>query len=831
VGKTFAMLNEGRRRAARGTDVVVGFVETHGRPATAAQLADLELLPRKVMSYRGTTMEELDLDALLARNPDVALIDELAHTNVPGSRHEKRWEDVDAILDAGIDVISTVNIQHLESVNDVVETITGVRQRETIPDWVVRRADQVELVDMTPEALRRRMAHGNIYSPDKVDAALSNYFRVGNLSALREIALLWVADKVDDALQQYMEEHGIAGHWETRERVVVAVTGAPSGEHLIRRAARMAQRSHGELIGVHIRSGEGVAGRPSESLVAHQRLLADLGGDYHEVVSDQVAEGLASFAKSVNATQMVLGSSRRSRWAELLQGSVINKAIRFAGDIDVHVISHDDTPGNGLPSLVGRGRSAIPRRRQLAAWAIAGIGIPLLTALLLTRRDTVELHTVLLVELLLVCIVAAVGGVRPALAAAVVSGLTANWFFTEPYSTLRVDDGEQLVGVVVFVVVGVLVGVLVGQAARRSSEATRARAEAEALAGVAGRLSGAADPLPGMLSHLRITFGQDAVAVLARSADAALGWNVEISDGQPIPTTPDDGASVELDDGLVLCLVPGNLSGDDRRVLTAFAAKLADELERRSLAEAAASAAERDHADELRTAILRAVSHDLRTPLASIKASATSLLQEDVDWSPAQRREFAHTIDEEADRLDRLVGNLLDMSRIEAGAVEATTRAVGLEEVVASALASLSQPTARVVVDIADDLPTAIADPGLFERVVANLVANALEHAPNDTTVRVEASSVGDRAVLRVVDRGPGIPAAGRQRAFDAFQRFDDRRTGGVGLGLAVAQGFMNAMDGELVIDDTPGGGLTVTLSLPRAAAGRSPADEPSTVS
>jgi two-component system, OmpR family, sensor histidine kinase KdpD len=830
VGKTFAMLNEGRRRASRGTDVVVGFVETHGRPSTAAQLGDLEVVPRSTVDYRGATLDEMDVDAIVARAPEVALVDELAHTNVPGTRNEKRWEDVDELLAAGIDVITTLNIQHLESVNDVVEQITGVRQRETVPDWVVRRADQVELVDMTPEALRRRMAHGNIYAPEKVDAALSNYFRVGNLSALRELALLWVADKVDDALQQYMEDHGITRQWETRERVVVAVTGAPSGEHLIRRAARMAQRSHGELIGVHIRSGEGLATTPSHGLTEHRQLLADLGGEFHEVVSGDAAEGLATFAKSVNATQLVLGSTRRGRWAELVHGSVINKAIRLSGDIDVHVISHDERePERALPTVVGRRRSALSRRRQLTGWLVAGAAIPLLTVVLYAVRNSIELETVLLVYLLLVCVVAAIGGVRPAVAAALTSAAAANWFFTDPYSTLLIDDGEQVIGIVVFVAVGVLVGVVVGQAARRSAEAQRARAEAEALAAVAGRLSGGADPLPGMLSHLRITFGQDAVAVLARQADG--GWRTEETDGTPVPVNPGDGESIEIDDGLVLCLVPGGLSVDDRRVLHAFAARMGDELERRTLALATADVAEQAEADQLRTAILRAVSHDLRTPLASIKASATSLLQDDIEWTAAQRHEFAETIDQEADRLDRLVANLLDMSRIEAGAIESTTRPVGLEEVIASALASLSQPTDRVVTDIPDDLPTAIADAGLLERVVANLVANALEHAPADTSVRIEASGVGDRAVLRVVDRGPGIAPTDRDRVFDAFQRFDDRGTGGVGLGLAVAQGFMRAMDGVLIVDDTPGGGLTVTLELPRAApAGTAPPATPSAV-
>src|SRR5262245_4057431 len=310
VGKTFAMLNEGHRAASRGTDVVVGLVETHGRKLTLDQGGDLEVVPRRAISYRGTEFTEMDVDAVLAREPERVLVDELAHTNVPGSRNEKRWQDVGELLEAGIDVITTVNIQHLESVNDVVERITGVKQAETVPDEVVRAAEQIELVDMSPEALRRRMAHGNIYPAERIDASLANYFRLGNLAALREIALLWVADRVEESLQQYLEDHGIGSAWETRERVVVALTGAPGGDVLIRRAARMARRAQGDLIGVHVRSSDGLADRESSSLDGHRRLLIDVGGAYQELTADDVAAGLVQLARAERATQLVLGASR-----------------------------------------------------------------------------------------------------------------------------------------------------------------------------------------------------------------------------------------------------------------------------------------------------------------------------------------------------------------------------------------------------------------------------------------------------------------------------------------------------------------------------------------
>ena len=369
VGKTFAMLNEGWRRQHRGTDVVVGYVEDHGRPATAAQIRDLEIIPRATLTYRDQQFEEMDIDAVLARKPRIALVDELAHTNVPGSRNEKRWQDIEELLAAGINVISTVNIQHLESLNDVVEEITGIVQRETVPDSVVRAADQIELVDMTPEALRRRMAHGNVYTAEKVDAALANYFRVGNLSALRELALLWVADRVDEGLEEYRERHGITAPWETRERVVVALTGAPDGDRLVRRGARLAARTKAELVGVHVRSADGLATPNQELLERHRALLDQLGGRYAEVTGTDVADALVRFARAENSTQIVLGATKRSRWAEITKGSVINRVIGQARDVDVHVISAD------APEIVQPRRTAIGAAPSPAgAPAVAGAG-------------------------------------------------------------------------------------------------------------------------------------------------------------------------------------------------------------------------------------------------------------------------------------------------------------------------------------------------------------------------------------------------------------------------------------------------------------------------
>jgi two-component system sensor histidine kinase KdpD len=815
VGKTYAMLNEGFRRRERGTDVVVGFVETHGRENTATQVRDLEVVPRRVLEYRGTAFEEMDVDAVLARQPKVALVDELAHTNVTGSRNEKRWQDVDVLLDAGIDVISTVNIQHLESLNDVVEEITGIEQRETIPDEVVRRAEQVELVDQTPEALRRRMAHGNIYAPDKVDAALANYFRVGNLGALRELALMWTADRVDEALEQYREEHGITGTWETRERVVVAITGAPAGDDVIRRAARMAMRTRGELLGVHVRPADGLAGPSVERLTQLRRLLTELGGEYHEVSGGDIAEVLVAFARSENASQLVLGASRRSRWSEFVRGSVINGVMRRSGPIDVHVISSEPGEGRGiLPARSPRRRSPLSRRRRVAGWTLAIAGPPILAALLSIGREGFALSSVLLLFLLLVVAVAAVGGLLPAVLAAVSGSLLSNFFFTPPLHTFTIAEGENLLALFVFLVVAGTVSWLVTAAARRTADAARARAEAETLAALGGTLISTEDPLPQLVGQLRAAFVADSVAVL-RAHDG--GWTVEAGAGEPLPARPEDGFAVPIGrDGQLVVVGPAT-PDEDPEVLRSFAAQLQVALERRQLFADVAAAAGLQEANELRTALLAAVSHDLRTPLSSIKASVTSLLQQDVRWTPEATREFLETIDEETDRLDNLVGNLLDMSRLQTGAMQLVVREVGLEEVVPRAISGLPDRPVPVVLDIPETLPRVRADAGLLERAVANVVDNARAWSPNGEVVKVSAGAVPHRVDLRVIDHGPGIPLDERETIFQPFRRLGDHQTGStnVGLGLAVARGFVEAMGGEVTVEDTPGGGVTMVLSLP----------------
>jgi two-component system sensor histidine kinase KdpD len=802
------MLNEGWRRHQRGTDVAIGLVETHGRASTAAMIRDLEMLPRRRIDYRGATFEEMDADAVIARRPAVALIDELAHTNVPGSRNEKRWQDVEEILDAGIDVVTTLNIQHLESVNDVIEEITGVPQRETIPDTVVRRADQIELVDMSPEALRRRMAHGNIYAAEKIDAALANYFRPGNLGALREIALLWTADRVDEALERYRELHGIDRHWETRERIVVAMTGAAGSDALVRRAARTAMRTHGDLIGVHVRPQDGLSAPAAAELERDRVLLEELGGVYREVGAPDVADALVSVARAANATRLVLGATRRSRLQEVLRGSVINRVLRLAaGEFDVTVIGREAP----APSGVDRWRrpAALSGRRRLTGLVVAAVALPLLTVILANAGSGVTLPSVLLLYLVAVIGIAAIGGLWPALPSAIASFLVVNWYFTPPIHTFTIGEGENILALSVFLGVALAVSTLVELAARRSVEGASARAEAEALARFAG-----ISPLPNLLEGLVRAFGLEGAAVLHREEGG--GWSTDAAAGEA-PSSPEvAGGTIELDGSHVLATVGPAFDVRDSRVVAAFTRELAATLEIRHLEHEAAHAEELARAGELRTALLAAVSHDLRTPLAAIRAAVTSLIEKDVQWPREAVDEFLATIDTEAERLDGLLGNLLDMSRLQTGALTLAKREVGLDEVVPAALHSLGALGSRVAVDVPESLPPVVADPGLLERALANLVANAVASSPADRPVRVVGDAVNGRVEVRVVDHGPGIPLRDRDRVFLPFQRLGDGRAGagGVGLGLAVAKGFVEAMEGSLEIEDTPGGGATLVLSL-----------------
>ncbi|CAN5378679.1 DUF4118 domain-containing protein [soil metagenome] len=870
VGKTFTMLEEGRRLKEQGLDVVVGVVETHGRAATAKLVEGLEVMPRRRVAHRSVALDEFDVKALIERAPQWALIDELAHTNAPGSLNAKRWLDVSLLLDAGINVMSTVNIQHIESLHDVVEKITGIAQKETIPDSVLRAADQIELVDLAPEALRARLSGGFIYPAGTIDAALSNYFRLGNLTALRELALLWLADEVDVALTAYRNEHGIGQKWEARERVVVALPGGPEGETLIRRGARIAARSSGgELLAVHVSGADGLAAANPGALAAQRTLVEQLGGKYYHVVGDDTPNALVDFARGANATQLVIGVSRRSRLTALVTGAGIGATvIRESGDIDVHIVTHAAAGTLALPRLGG----ALTLRRQLTGAAISVVGLPLLTLGLSTIRSDETITSDVLLYQLLIVVVALVGGLRPAVPTAVAAGLLLDFYFVAPLYTVTINDPRHLLALVIFLVVAVLVSVVVDSSARRTRAARRSAAEAETLSTVAGSVLRGQDALQALIDRLREVFSLDRVtlesdgevlyeavspgagaggenesivdhfesaatriavssaqrvtAKLRRHPDSALGqaapaaddsraaaastMHAERAHAEPLETVYD------LSDSGRLLLSGRTLQASDRRILAAFLSQIESALVQRRLAAAAESIRPLEQADRMRTALLAAVGHDLRTPLSAATAAVSSLRSSEVRWSESDRDDLLRTAEESLLTLAELVSNLLDVSRLQAGVLAVASSEVGLDEIVPLALDELHVAPGAVTVNVSPQLPPVVCDPALLQRVLVNLLSNALRYSPGNRPPMISASAFAETVQLRVIDQGPGIPEDRLTDAFQPFQRLGDTdNTTGVGLGLALSRGFIEAMGGTLEAENTPGGGLTMVVSLP----------------
>ena len=837
VGKTYEMLEEAHRLVERGEDVAVAFALDHGRSDTRALLAGLDIIPPHRLPYRGTEFDEMDLDAVLARAPRTAVVDEYAHSNIPGSRHAKRWEDIDELLDAGINVLSTVNIQHLASLGDVVSAITDVRQAETVPDDIVRRADQIHLVDISPELLRQRLGDGKIYAPDKIDAALSNYFRLGNLTALRELALLWLADRVDEGLARYRAENDIQVTWPARERIVIGLTGGPEGEVLIRRGARILNRvSGGDLLAVHVRAADGVASESPQALEGQRRLIQDLGGSYHIVAGEDPAAALLDFARSVNATQIVVGISRRGKLASilggLLGGGIGTRVVRDSEDIDVHMVSH---PLGGRGTGQRRQRD-LGRTRVIAGFALAAV-LPVLLQLLIGLNPDQNVATAVLAQLTGSVTVAMIGGLWPAILAALWSSLLVNYFSTPPVGTLTISDPQNVLALLVFVGVSSAVAVVVDLSARRSKEAARARAEATTLSDLTRTAVTAEDTVNDLLEQALRVFqmGGAALHVLTPGRVEGRGqdWRTVASAGEVPGEFPDvaadDSARItgpaneeQIDPTTRLVLYGRILPASDRRLLGAFGVHLAAQLERQQLAASRREVLRLAEGNTMRTSILRAVSHDLRTPLAGIKLAVGSLLQPGVTYGRDQEQELLHAIDECSDRLDQLVGNLLDMSRITSDTAAPLLRPVRWADLIPAALHGL--PADSVRLELPPNMPEVDADPGMLERVIANIVENALKYAPGSDIVIVgtggglSSETLGGEPAgeLRIIDHGKGVPPARVVEMFRPFQRLDDiPKTTGVGLGLAVAKGFTETMGGTLTAEPTPGGGLTMIIRLP----------------
>lgn len=832
VGKTCAMLAEAHRLRTNGSDVVAGIIEDHGRAHTRAMAEGLETIPR-LPAPEGSAGGELDVDAVIARHPDVVLVDEFAHSNPQGSPHAKRWGDVAEILDAGIDVISTMNIQHLESLNDVVGNITGVVQRETVPDTVVRAADEIELVDLSPEFLRTRLAEGLVYRPERIGPALNNYFRLGNLTALRELALLWLADQVDDALARYRAAERITDTWETRERVVVAVSDERDAEPLIRRGRRIAAKSSAELMVVHVIGGDGFTSGTLRTMPRVRELASDLDADIHQVTGDSVPEALLQFARGANATQLVLGTSRRSRWARLLREGTANAVVRGAGRIDVHLVTLADGASGSSR------RPAPPGRRQLARWApaiLAPAFITFLAHLVEPAPGAGALGGIASLFFAVILAVSLLCGMWPALLCALLSGLALNWYFTPPVQTFTISDPANAMTLGIMLATALAVALLVDRARAERDAAAAASREADLLALFSRTALSGGGP-EALLENTGKVFGHRAVTAITEDGALIGGW----SDGEGVdltnaPLSRDEADAVveSSDDSVALLLAGSDVRADDRGILSVVADHLAGLVRQAELSEEASRAGALAEADELRRALLSAVGHDLRTPLASAKVSVSALRATDVEFSDDDRAELLETIEVSVDQLSRLVANLLDSSRLAAGAIRARLEDVPLEEVAHRAVADCAIGRSRAEIDrVRVDGPAlasvvAVADRSLLERVLANLVDNALSHAPG-SPIEVTGEEIDGFAVVTVADRGPGLDSDGGD-IWAPFQRLGDNGpAGGVGLGLSVVSGFTEAMGGSVELTGRPGGGAVARITLPAADADRSPTEDDET--
>ncbi|OZG64176.1 histidine kinase [Bifidobacterium hapali] len=821
VGKTCAMLKEGRRLKSEGKDVVIALLETHGRKATEREAKGLERVPLRRTRYRGMWLEEMDLFGVIERHPDVALVDELAHTNAPGSMHDKRWQDVEDLLDAGIDVITTINVQHIESLNDVVREITGSTQKETVPDKVLRSATQVELVDLPPEGLRERLSAGLVYKPDRVDAALSNYFRVGNLTALRELALLWLAGRVDEALKEYRDEHHINAKWETRERVIVALSGGPEGEQLLRRGARVARASGGgDLIAVHVTSEDGLAGSNPGLLVKQRALVEQLGGTYHQIVGEDIADALLDFARANNATQVIVGVSRRSavsRWFG--RPSATTGIISKSGDIDVHIVTHSFA-AQGFRLKLPSHKTAVDPRHRLAGLAFACLSVLSVSLLLSVFSNPTAGQRDALILQLLVVVSAVIGGIVPAITAAILSGLALDFFYTAPVGTFHVMRASDVVTIILYVIVGVIVSSVVDRANTRAREAQRASAESEILANVAGAVLRSDDPLQAIVRRTREAFGFDCVRVIRDK-------RILMSDGEPIVSPNVSDKDDNLHDTITLDgsvhapsleLYGRAIEASDQRMLMAILSQIQAVIEHNDLERKAKEVGPLAAAEKVRTGLLNAVSHDLRRPLASATAAISGLQRIGDRMSEQDRHELLAVAANGLSQLTKLVTDLLDVSRLREGALPLSLVATDVGETVISVFDEQGIEPWSVDIDIAPELPLVVADPPLLRRALANVLINAMRFTPDGRRVRISASTFNGLVEIRVADQGPGVPDDRKNDIFLPFHRLGDTdNKTGLGLGMALSKGFVESMGGTITPEDTPGGGLTIVIAL-RAA-------------
>jgi two-component system sensor histidine kinase KdpD len=846
VGKTYAMLEAAHEQRRDGVDVVIGVVETHGRAETEALVSGLEVLARRAVDYRGTVLQEFDLDAALARRPTLILIDELAHANAPGLRHAKRWQDVQELLRAGISVYTTVNVQHLESLNDVVTQITGVRVRETIPDSVLERADDVELIDLPPDDLLQRLKDGKVYVPEQIQRAIQNFFAKGNLIALRELALRRTAERVDQQMEVYRRDHAVVRTWPAAETIIVCVNMKPRGPRLIRAARQMAADLHAKWVAVYVQIPRHLRLPQAErdQLVQTMRLAEQLGAETITLTGENVAQELLSYARSRNATKIILGKPVRARWKEWIFGSVVSELIHQSGEIDIYVITGE--AGEGQPLV----RRTLRRTSDISSYAYASVGVLCATAVAWLMFPYFAPANLIMMYLIAVVTVAIRYGRGPSVLASLLSVAAFDVFFVPPYFSFAVSDIQYLLTFAVMLVVALVISNL---AVRLHQQAELARYR-ERRTGVLYAMSrdlathrGTSMLVQLAVQHLRDVFDAQ-VAIFLADADRRV--QLQRSEGLYFEFDPkESGVAQWVFDhheraGLGTDTLPGAsalympllgstggigvmavrptdtsrlLDPDQLHLLESLVNQTALAVERTRLSEEAQRAHVRAETERMRNAILSSVSHDLRTPLATITGAASSLVEERGDLDPAARRELSRSIYREADRLDRLLKNLLDMMRIEAGAVQLNKEWHPVDEVVGAALARLEGQLRDHTVNTAfpADLPLVLVDGVLLEQVVINLVENAVKYAPPGSAIDLSGSASDREVIVEIADRGPGIPFGEESRIFDKFYRAKPAREGGVGLGLTICRGIIEAHGGRIWAKNRPGGGALFGFAIP----------------
>jgi two-component system sensor histidine kinase KdpD len=851
VGKTYAMLEAARQRKDEGVDIVIGYIETHKRAETEAMVEGLEVIPRKAIEYHGVSLTEMDVDAVIARQPALALVDELAHTNAPGSRHPKRYQDVQELLEAGINVYTTLNIQHLESLNDVVAQITGVVVRETVPDSVIDEASEIELIDLPPDELLSRLQDGKVYIPEQAARAIREFFRKGNLTALREMTMRRAAERVDDQMRSYMQTRSIPGPWPAAERLLVCISPSPLSERLIRSARRLADELKAEWTTIYVETPQlaAIAPEKRDRLAGILRQAEELGARTYVLGSGgtvtAVARTILDFARKNNISKIIIGKPLRPRWQDFLRGSMVEELTRMSGDIDIYVVTSSDQPS--LPPEENPLKVHSPWQRYL--WSILLVAAATGMGFMVGGR--IEPTNLVMLYLLIVVIAAIYLGRGPAVLASLLGVLAFDFLFVQPYFTFAVSDTQYVITFIALFLVGIVISQLTARAREQADAAQQREAETAELYALSRDLAVAGDLdsiLRVLVQHVEQTFGRNTVVLLPEndhlvtrvvSADLKLDESeLAVADwvfrhGDPagrhtntLPAAQLRYLPLRTARGIVGVLgVEGpqssahNLTPQQRRLMETFASQAAAAIERVQLAEQARQAQLLQATEKLQTALLNSISHDLRTPLVSITGALTSLDEQSLNEE--YRKSLIVTAREEADRLNRLVGNLLSMTRIESGAIKLRHEPGDIQDVVGTALDQLGKRVAhrKVLVDVPADSPLVPMDFSLMVQVLVNVLDNAVKYSPEYCAIEVSAELVdgaNGMARIKIADRGEGIPPEDLTRIFDKFYRVQrPESVSGTGLGLSISKGIVEAHGGQIYASNREGGGTIITIELP----------------